>query len=222
MGKVSAVAKGAKKSKSKFLSSTLPFSYGSYTLFRGKSLYNISESELINSFQIFLNDLDTLTYASYLCELVDIAVVEEESNRELFKEFITAFYLMSNKAVDYELLCRAFEVKLLMHTGYGLNLDNCCICKKKINSSNYINLQYNGGVCEECDRINGLRIQYGTFNALKFISKTSMDKLFRLSLSDEIKSELYKILSHLISHSYSREPKSLGLFNYLKRSENNE
>ena len=47
LGKVSAVAKGAKRSKSKFLSSTLPFCYGEYVLFKGKNLYTISDSEVI-------------------------------------------------------------------------------------------------------------------------------------------------------------------------------
>lgn len=110
----------------------MPFCYGDFVLFKGKNLYTLNEGEIIDSFQILLKDLYSLTYASYLCELIDIAMVEEESNRELFKDFITVFYLMENKAVDYDLLMRAFELKLISYSGYNLNLDNCVICKEHI------------------------------------------------------------------------------------------
>ena len=217
LGKISAVAKGAKKSRSKLLSLTLPFCYSNYIMFKGKSLYTISEGEIINSFQDFLNDLEGITYGSYLCELIDIAMVEEESNRELFKVFITCLYLMSNKAVEFDLLARAFEVKLLEATGYGLNLENCCICKRKISSANYINLQYSGGVCSECEKINGLHVQYATYNTLKYLSKTNLELICRLKLDNDVKEELCKVLASFIAHNYSRVPKSLDILNYFEK-----
>lgn len=222
LGKVSAVARGAKKSKSKFLSLSLNFSYGEYVLFKGRNLYTINEGELIDSFQVFLKDLDTLTYASYLCELIDIALMDEESNRELFRDFLTAFYLIKSEALDIELIVRAFEVKLLKATGYELNLEHCCLCKKKINKSNYINLQYIGGVCDECSKINGYNISFSAYNALRVLTKLPIEKVYRLGLSDEIKSELNNILSLIISQNYSRKPKSLELFNFIKGVEKND
>lgn len=222
LGKISAVAKGAKRNKSKFLSLSLGFCYGEYVVYRGKSLYNITEGELIDSFQDFLKDIDSLTYASYFCELIDIALQEEESHRELFKDFITAFYLLKTKAVNYEILARAFEIKLLRATGYGLNLDSCSICKKKLSKSNYINLQYYGGVCEECEKVNGMNINFGTYNALRFLNNAPLEKLHRLTITEETKKELYKILSLIIANNYTRKPKSLEIFDYFKGSEINE
>lgn len=209
LGKITAVAKGAKKNKSKFLSVTLPFCYCNYVVFRGKNLYNLVEAEVIDSFQVFLNDLNTLTYASYLCELIDISMIQEESNRELFKEFITTFYFMKINAVSIELLMRNFEVKLLKLTGFGLNLEQCAICKKKINSSNYINVEYSGGICNSCSKFGSLKISNASYNSLRFLTKVTTDKIYRLSLSDDILKELYEILSEFICHNYSRKPKSL-------------
>ncbi|MEA4826295.1 MAG: DNA repair protein RecO, partial [Clostridium sp.] len=104
LGKVSAIARGAKRSKSKFLSSTQPFCFGEYILYRGKNLYNINEVQIIDSFQGILKDIDTITYGSYLCELILIGLQEEESNRDLFKDFIKAFYFMKNNVVDLQIL----------------------------------------------------------------------------------------------------------------------
>jgi DNA repair protein RecO (recombination protein O) len=216
------VAKGAKKSKSKFFSLSLPLCYGEYMVFRGKNLYTLNEGKIIESFQELLNDLTTLTYASYLCELIDISMQDEESNRELFKEFVTTLYLIRSQALDNELLVRAFELKLLRLTGYGVNFDNCSLCRKKISTSNYINLQYHGGICEDCSRENGIQISRPAFNSLKFLNSVSQDKVYRLNITKEIKQELYRINSSLIANNYSRKPKSLQMLDFIKESGKDE
>lgn len=215
LGKISTIAKGAKKNRSNLFSTTLQFCYGDYVVYKGKSLYIINESIVIDSFQDLISDLDLLTYASYFCELIDISMQDEESNRELFRYLITAFYLMKNNAVDIETLSRAFEIKVLQSTGYDFNLDYCSSCRKKITASNYISLQYSGGVCNECERSNGLYINYAAYNALKYLSKVPLENVYRVTLSKETKKELYKILSLFIEQNYFRKPKSLETLNYL-------
>ena len=140
LGKITFIAKGVKKSKSKNLALTLPLCFADYIFFKGRNLYNLQEGKIINSFQGLLDNLDKLTYSSYICELIDICVEDGEVNKELFKEFITCLYLLNTDAMDYELLIRAFELRLLNATGYGLQFDKCSICKKNINTSDYISL----------------------------------------------------------------------------------
>ncbi|MDS0524045.1 DNA repair protein RecO [Clostridium sp. SHJSY1] len=216
LGKITNIARGAKKSKSKLFAVTLPLCYGEYLIFKGKNLYNLQEGKIINSFQGLLNNLDKLTFSSYICELIDIALLEGESNKWLFKEFITTLYLLNTDAIDYEMLIRTFELKLLKATGYGLTLDNCTICKKKISSANYISLSYYGGVCEECTKEHGLYISKGTYNALRFLIKTPSEKIYKLNLSDDIKKEIEKVTTFMISSSYAKRPKSLEMLNYIK------
>jgi DNA repair protein RecO (recombination protein O) len=138
LGKISTVAKGAKKSRSKYLSITLPFCYGEYIVFRGKNMYNLSEGRIMESFQELLGSFEDLTYASYFCELIDISMVSEESNRELFKDFVTVLYLLRSGAMDREMLAMAFEIRLLKHTGYGLNFQNIEIDKAVFNSLKFL------------------------------------------------------------------------------------
>lgn len=215
-GKITAIARGAKKNKNKLFSITLPLCYGEYMFFKGRNLYNLQEGKITNSFQGLLDNLDKLTYSSYLCELIDIAMVEGESDRQLFKEFITALYLLNTDAIEYELLVRCFEIKLLKATGYGLSLNNCVICKEKINVANYISLSYFGGVCDKCTKEHGIYISKGAYNALKFLSTTTLDKVFRLNLSQEVKKEIEKVTTIIIANNYGRKPKSLEMLNYLK------
>lgn len=216
LGKITAVARGAKRSKSKLLASTLPFCYGEYLVFKGKSLFNLQEGKINKSFQGLLNNLDKLTYSSYICELIDIALLEGESNKLLFREFVITLYLLNTDAIDYELLIRSFELKLLKATGYGLDLDYCTSCKKKINVTNYISLTSFGGICEDCHNEHGTYISKGAYNAIKFLFNTPSDKIYKLNLSKEIKKEIEKISTFIISSNYTRKPKSLEMLNYIK------
>lgn len=222
LGKICAVAKGAKKGKSKYLSITLPFCYGEYVVFKGKNLYTLNEGKITESFQQLLNDLTSLTYASYLCELIDICVQDEESNRELFQVVITTLYLLKTGVMDNDILMRAFELKLLKHTGYGLNFEYCSICRSKISTSNFIDFQFSGGVCDNCNKLNGIYISKAAFNSLKFLNNVALDKVYRLTLSKEVKDELYRVISVLISNNYSKKPKSLQMFDFIKECELNE
>jgi len=222
LGKVSAVARGAKRGKSKMLVPSLQFSYGDYVLYRGKSMYTINECQVIESFQGLLKDIEHISYASYLCELIHISMQDEESNRRLFIYLISAFYFMKNEIADLEILARAFEVKLLEATGFSFDFDNCALCRKKINSADYISFQYGGGICASCDRTNGSKISYAAFNALRFLTKMSFENIYRVRLSSEVKEELYKILSLIIAQNYFKKPKSLETLNYLKGVSENE
>ena len=216
LGKVTCIAKGAKRSKSQLLSVTLPLCFGEYLLFKGKNLYNLQEGKIINSFQGLLNNLEKLTYSSYLCELIDICVENDEVNSALFKEFMICLYLLSTDALDYELLVRAFELRLLEATGYNLELDRCCICKKKISVADYISLSHYGGVCDECNKEYGFFISKPAYNALRFLKNTSMDKVYRLNVNDEIKKQMERVITNIIANNYSKRPKSLEMLSYIK------
>lgn len=179
-------------------------------------MYTLNEGEVVESFQGLLMDLETITYASYFCELIDIAALEEESDRELFKDMVTAFYFMKNKVGDLETLARIFELRVLRATGYNLNLQSCTQCRSRITSSDYINLQYLGGVCNNCEKKNGIKITNGVYNILKYLNEISLEKSYRVTIPDNLKEGIYEALNTIISQSYFRKPKSLETLNLLK------
>lgn len=218
-GKISVIGRGAKKSKNKLFSMTLPLCFGEFELFRGKKLSNLQDGKIINSFQGLLNNLHKLTYSSYICELVDITTTDEEPNEEIFKDLITTLYLLNTDALDYELLIRSFELRLLRATGYGLSLNNCSRCHKKIGVANYISLSHYGGVCDDCEKDYGLYLSKGAYNALKFLATVQADKVYRLNLNEDVKKEIERVTTFIISNNYSKKPKSLEMLNYLKEWE---
>lgn len=141
---------------------------------------------------------------------------KEKVNKNLFRDFITCIYLLNTDAMEYELLIRAFELRLLNATGYGLQFDKCSICKKAINTSDYISLSYFGGVCDTCNKEHGIYISRAGYNALRFLSNTPMDKIYRLNVTKEVKQQIEKVTTFIINSNYSRKPKSLEMLKYIK------
>jgi len=212
-GKMNILVKGANRAKSAMLPLTLQFCFCDLVLFKGKSMYTINEGNVIESFQNFLEDIDSLAYGSYLIELIDISLSEGEVNQYIFRELITCYYIMKNRASSMEAIVVYFQCKLLYYTGHGITLDRCSVCKSKIISSNYFNFQTIGGICNSCEKKNGISVSYEAYSLLKYIMKIKLEDIARINLSNDTFKEIQKILLYLISENYSRKPKSLEILN---------
>ena len=89
---------------------TLPLCFADYSLFKGKNLYNLQEGKIINSFQGLLDNLDKLTYSSYVCELIDICTEDGEENFNLFKDFILFFTIFQNILLNFNIYAIIFKI----------------------------------------------------------------------------------------------------------------
>lgn len=191
-------------------------------MYKSRSLYIINEVQIIDSFQEFLRDIETLTYASYINELVDISMLDEEPNEDLFKLLITSYYLLKHNVGDNEVLIYSYELKLLKYTGYDLNLDYCSICGKRISTSNYFSFLYYSGICSECEKTHGIYISFSAYNTINTLIKFPIEKFYRIRINRNIKSEISKILSECINQCYQRIPKSLNMLKYIEEVSKNE
>ena len=54
------------------------------------------------------------------------------------------------------------------------------------------------------------------YNALRFLNNTDMEKIYRLNINSEVKKDISKVNTLLISSNYARKPKSLEMLNYIK------
>ena len=77
-GKVRAVAKGVRKTKSRFGSRLEPGSHVSLQLYEGRELDIVSQAELVESQQALRDDLDRLGRAAAILEAVDQVSQEGE------------------------------------------------------------------------------------------------------------------------------------------------
>lgn len=125
-GKVRAVAKGVRKTSSRFGSRLEPTSHVSLQLYEGRSLDTVTQVEAIDTFVAVRGDLDRLSRASTLLEVCDQVAQEGEPNLRLLQMLVGA--LRALEARDSAVLVPAFFLKLLAAEGTEPMLEACAVC----------------------------------------------------------------------------------------------
>ena len=85
LGKISCVAKGARRQRSALLAGTQFLCFGEYMMYKGANTYNINSCETIEVFYNLRTDLDKLDCAVQLCKLVDSVTFENQSTYKILQ-----------------------------------------------------------------------------------------------------------------------------------------
>jgi DNA repair protein RecO (recombination protein O) len=125
-GKVRAVAKGVRKTTSRFGARLEPTSHVALQLYEGRSLHTVTQVEALDTFVAVRGDLDRLSRATTLLEVCDQVAQEDEPNLRLLQMLVGA--LRALEARSSVLLVPAFFLKLLAAEGTEPLLDACAVC----------------------------------------------------------------------------------------------
>ncbi len=87
-GKLSLMAKGVRKPKSRKRGALEIFSHFKFSAARGKNLDIVTETELINPFPVIRKDLKKTSVAYYLMEVVNKLTREGERNEKLYSQIL--------------------------------------------------------------------------------------------------------------------------------------
>jgi len=146
-GKVRAVAKGVRKTKSRFGSRLEPLGNVSMLLYEGRELDIVTQAETLDHFRPVREDLDRLAKATALLESTDQVAQEGHANPQLYQMLVGALRALS--AHDAPLLVPAFFLKLLSLEGFHPLLEACASCARPDGLSAF-DLVEGGVLCAEC------------------------------------------------------------------------
>jgi DNA repair protein RecO (recombination protein O) len=127
-GKVRAVAKGVRKTKSRFGGRLEPPLHVSMQLYEGRELDTITQAETLDHYRPIREDLDRMTDALAMAEVVDQVAQEREPNAALYRMLTNALKTLSESPERPPLLVGAFFWKLLALEGVAPILDACAQC----------------------------------------------------------------------------------------------
>jgi DNA repair protein RecO (recombination protein O) len=125
-GRVRAVAKGVRKTKSRFGGRLEPMSHVALQLYEGRELDTITQVETVDSFRAIRDDLDRVARAQALLEVVDQVAQDRQANAALYRMLVGALRALA--AANAPLLVPAFFLKLLALEGFQPQLDQCVTC----------------------------------------------------------------------------------------------
>lgn len=155
-GKITGIAKGAKRSRRRFINSLEPFSLVNLR-FQDRAHSNLAfilASDLSFGFKYLLASLEKITFASYLVEITDGLIGEREENRLVFQHLKDGLMYLEEQPPSLMFLT-AFELKLLRLAGYRPLLDRCRRCGRERQEISlwHFSLRDGGLLCGVCSTV---------------------------------------------------------------------
>lgn len=128
-GKVRAVAKGVRKTKSKFGARLEPMSHVALQLYEGRELDIVTQAESLDHFRANREDLDRLTRGVTLLEAADQIAMEREPNGDLYRMLLGALRSLATR--NSALVVAGFHWKLLALEGFRPVVEACVTCGRE-------------------------------------------------------------------------------------------
>jgi DNA repair protein RecO (recombination protein O) len=205
-GKVRAVAKGVRKTKSRFGGRLEPLSHVQLQLYEGRNLDTITQVEGIDHFRAIREDLDRLGQATTMLEVVDAIVQEGEQNPRLYQMLLGA--LRTLEASPSPLVVPAFFWKLLAHEGYRPILEQCASCGSTDEPLVAFDLTEGGTLCRGCAR--GTRV---TAEALSLLRRILGGDLVTVLAEPPTQAgyEVEHLATRALEHHLERKMRSVGI-----------
>jgi DNA repair protein RecO (recombination protein O) len=125
-GKVRAVAKGVRKTMSKFGARLEPLSHVKLLLYQGRELDIVSQAESVETLAPLVGDLDHLTRGLAIVEAVDQLTMDREPVPHIYRMLVGALRTVAERSGP--LVVPAFYWKLLASEGVRPELDECVRC----------------------------------------------------------------------------------------------
>ncbi|MBU2541301.1 MAG: DNA repair protein RecO [Candidatus Omnitrophica bacterium] len=212
-GKISCLFKGIRGEPKKFASNLEPFSLNEIIFYKNNrgELNLASQCDCIENYSKIREDINKVYICSFMLDLIDSLMQQEEVSIPLFTLLNDCLRLMS-QGQDHHKLLFIFTIKILSLSGFKPHFDSCVSCTSHIDytKKTYFSSSRGGLLCEKClekDRASRL-IYRGTIASITYIQNNEIDNNLRLGLNTLIKKELSTLLNKFLKYHLEKELKS--------------
>jgi DNA repair protein RecO (recombination protein O) len=173
-GKLRTVAKGVRKTMSRFGGRLEPFTHVDLVLYEGRNLETITQVSVIEAYPRLRSDLERVLAAGILVEATDAVAQEEESSARLF--LLLQRGLKALEAGGSPQLVTAFLLKLAEVVGLAPALDACATCGRE-ESLDRFSFSAGGVVCANCLPSGSVRLRPGLVEHLGSLARADLESL---------------------------------------------
>ncbi|MBF0227438.1 MAG: DNA repair protein RecO [Desulfobacterales bacterium] len=223
-GKISAIAKYAKKSKKRFGGTLEHFSILNVTLKKGRenSLSILEEALLIKCFSNVRSDMVKTAYAFYWTEILNSWIKEGEKNEQVYELLNNTLVELNNGKISSDLMNIFFHIRFLTLSGFLPELNSCGVCKRNVkyfqNNNICFNIKDGFVVCESCknNSSGSYLISKGIINMLLWINRDDFLRLSRINLTLSDMKNITGFLESFSIYHIGKEPKSLDFLKNIR------
>lgn len=220
-GKLRALAKGARKMRSRKAGHVEPFTHVSLLLAKGRNWYIVSQAEAVDTFNALREDLETVGHASYIIELLDKFTYEEEENRGIYRLLVKTLTRL-NRGDEITVVLRYYEIRLLDLLGFRPELQTCVVSGEKIKAEDqYFSANLGGVINPEYGRghAGAVPVSMRALKYLRHFQRSNYQEAVRAQVAPEVQRELEILMQHYLTYLLER---ALNTPKFLRRVRENK
>ena len=197
-GRIASFARGAKRINNPFGAVCQPFTFGEFTLYEGRTSYNLKNARVINYFSQLKKNLELIYYGSYFCEFASYLTRENNDEINILKLLYQTMRILEKGTIPLPLVRSIYEIKVLAFYGYGMESFQCSRCGTKENL-NYFSSRAGGVLCSRCARSEkGLLLGESTLYTIQYIISSPVETLYTFTVSNQVMRQLQEICRDFI------------------------
>ena len=206
-GKIRTVAKGVRKTKSRFGGRLEPFTHVDLVLYEGRNLDTITQVAVLEPFPHLRLDLDAVLAAGTMVEAADAVAQEKESSIRLFLLLQRGLKALEAGETRQNLIT-SFLLKLADVVGVAPSLMQCASCGR-FEDLHRFSFAGGGAVCDRCRVEGSVRLRDGLTEYLAALADAEMTSL--PDLDNSISGEAMGIARRFVEYHLDRKLSSLAV-----------
>lgn len=224
-GKISLIAKSAKKSTKRFAGILELFSLMEVVANTGKGrgLPVLQEAALISPFSAIRSDISKTAYASYWCELLNSWSEENQKQAPLYNLLKHSLGLLDGGATASAETSIFFQMRLLRLSGHSPRLSQCGRCRRDLETiqPNLVVFDIAKGaiLCDGCasGATGRIRLSKGTIKQLLWVESGDLNKASRVRFGDQAIKEGLDFLETFVPYIMGKQPQSLRFLKQIRQ-----
>jgi DNA repair protein RecO (recombination protein O) len=224
-GKISLIAKAAKKSTKRFAGVLELFSLIDLVASTGKrrGLPVLQEAALKSPYSSIRSDIQKTAYASYWCELLHNWLEENQKQAQLYYLLKYVLGQLDSSTATAAEISVLFQMRLLYLTGHHPNLRQCARCRKNLETIETHQVAFDitkGAIlCHGCTSGTGgrIRLSKGTIKHLVWFENEDLKKAARVRFGTQALKESIVLLEAFVPYILGLQPRSLKFLKQIRQ-----
>jgi len=221
-GKLRLVAKGVRKTKSKKAGHIELFTHAALQVATGRNLDILTQAETVQAYRALREDLDKISHAYYVAELVDKFTEEHDPHYPIFELLaLTLARLADGSPNEQFLALRFMEIHILGLSGFQPQLFFCVDCAKQIQpEENFFHIAGGGVLCPDCGvhHPHAEPISVGALKVLRFLQTRPWEQIAGVQLKADTRRAVENLLLRYITFTLEKRLKSVDFLRKLRKS----
>lgn len=211
-GKITAFARGARKSTSALLAASNSFAFGMFSLYEGRSTYTLTKAAIRHYFTELAQAQPEIYYGYYFLEFAGYYGREGVDESQMLNLLFVALKALLNERLDNELIKSVFELKAMVINGEYPQLFECQSCGSKA-ALNSFSVSASGMICDKCQPscTDPIAVNAAVLYTLRFVVTTPLDKLYTFTVTDEVRTAVSRIMNRYVERYTDKKFKTLEI-----------